>query len=51
MAVAAESSNSLRIKEYPFNEPVLNKIFYVDLFSRINYPLTEKYTVGKFIAN
>ena len=51
MAVAAESSNCLEIEQYPFNGPVLNKIFYVDLFSRINYPLTEKYTVGKFIAN
>ena len=51
MAVAAESSNSLEIEECPLNGPVLNKIFYVDLFSRINYPLTEKYTIGKFIAN
>ena len=39
MAVAAESSNSLEVEEYPFNEQVLNKIFYVDLFNCINYPL------------
>ena len=50
MAVAAESSNSLQIQECPFNGPELNKIFYVDLFSRINYPLTAKYAIGKLIA-
>ena len=42
MVVAAESSNSLEIEEWPFNGPVSNKIFYVDLFKRINYPLTEQ---------
>ena len=42
MAEAAESSNSLHIEEYDFNEPVLNKIFYVALFGCINYPLTAK---------
>ena len=42
MAVAAESSNSLEIEEWPFNGPVLKKIFYVDLFKRINYPFTEQ---------
>ena len=42
MAVAAESSNSLEIEECPFNEPVLNKMFYVDLVNRINYPLTAQ---------
>ena len=47
MAKAAESSNSLHIEKYPFNEPVLNKIFCMDLFSRINYPLTAKYATGK----
>ena len=37
MAVAAELSNDLHIEECPFNEPDLNKIFHVDLFSRINH--------------
>ena len=50
MAVAAEPSNSLQTEECPFNGPVLNKTFYVDLFSPINYPLTAKYAIGKLIA-
>ena len=50
MAVAAKSSNCFEIEQYPFNGPVLNKIFYVDLFSRMNYPLTAKYAIGKLIT-
>ena len=50
MAVAADSSNSLHIEECDFNEPVLNKIVYMNLFSCINYPLTAKYTTGELIA-
>ena len=54
MAVAAESSNSLEIEECPLNGPVLNKIFYVDLFNRINYPLTtqlESLLLNKLFTN
>ena len=47
MAVAADSSNSFHIEICCFNQPVLNKICYVDLFSCINRPLTVKYTTGK----
>ena len=50
MAVAAESSNSLHIEQCPFNKPVLNNIFDVDLFSFINYPLTANYAIGKLTA-
>ena len=50
MAVIAESSESLDLEECNFNEQVLNKVFYVDLFSCINYPLTAEYTIGKLIA-
>ena len=38
-------------EECHFNEPVLIKIFYVDLSSFINYPFTVKYfAAGKLIA-
>ena len=49
MTVAAKSSNSLQIHECPFNGPVLNKIFHVDLFSPINYSFTAKDAIGKLI--
>ena len=49
MTVAAESSNSLQIEECPFNGPVFNKIFHVDLFGPINYSLIAKYAIGKLI--
>ena len=54
MAVAAESSNSLEIAECPFNGAVFNKIFYVDLFNRINYPPTaqlESLLLNKLFSN
>ena len=50
MAVGAESSNSMQTDKCPSIGPVFNKIFYVDLFSRINYPLTAKYVIAKLIA-
>ena len=50
MAVGAESSNSLQTDKCPSIGPVFNKIFYVDLFSRINYPLTAKYVIAKLVA-
>ena len=50
MAVAAESSNSLQTDKCPSIGPVFNKIFYLNLFSRINYPLTAKYVIGKLAA-
>ena len=51
MAVAAESSNSLHIEQCPFNKPVLNNIFDVDLFSFINYPLTYRTRINNKIAD
>ena len=50
MAVAAESSHSLQIEECDLDEPVLNKISFVDLFRCMNYPLTVKYASGNHIA-
>ena len=50
MAVVAESSDSLQTDKCPSIGPVSNKIFCVDLFSRINYPLTAKYVIAKLVA-
>ena len=50
MAVAPESRNSLHIEECDFDEQVLNKISFMDLFSCMNYPLSAIYTIGKLVA-
>ena len=50
MAVVAKSSSSLHKEKWDFNKSVLNKILYLVVFSYIKFPLTAKYTSGKFIA-
>ena len=50
MTVATKSRRSLHIEKCDFNELILNKVFYLVLFSCINYRLTAKYTFGKLIA-
>ena len=50
MTLAAELSNSLNTEECDFFKVNLNKIFFLDSFSCINYHLTEKYTAGKLMA-
>ena len=51
MAVAAESSSSFHIGEWDFNEPVLNKIFYVDLFYCINILLLQNILAESLMLN
>ena len=50
MAVVAKSRSSLDIEKCDFNMLVLNKIFYLVVFSCINLPLNAKYTSEKLIA-
>ena len=47
MAVAAKLRSSLRKEKCDFNKLVLNKIFYLVVFSCINLPPTAKYTSEK----
>ena len=49
MAVAAKSKSSLHIEECDLKELVLDKIFYLVVFSCINCPLTPKYTSENLI--
>ena len=50
MAVDAKSRTSLHKVKCDFNELVLNKIFYLVVFTRINRPFTAKYTSEKLIT-
>ena len=50
MAAVAKSRNSLHKEKCDFNKLVLNKIFYLVVFSCINLPLTAKYTSEKPIV-
>ena len=50
MAAAAKPRISLHIEKCDSNTLVLNKIFYLVVFSCINLPFTEKYTSEKLIA-
>ena len=49
MAVAAKSRSFPKEKR-DFNKLVFNKIFYLVVFSCINYPINAKYTFEKLIA-
>ena len=50
MAGVAKSRSSLHIEKSDFDMVVLNKIFYLVIFSCINLPLTAKYTSEKLIS-
>ena len=50
MAVVTKSRSSLHAEKCEFNKLVLNKIFYLVVFSCINLPLTAKYIFEKLIA-
>ena len=50
MAVVAKSISILHKEKCDLNKLVLNKIFYLGIFSCRNLPLTAKYTSEKLIA-
>ena len=50
MTVVAKSVSILHKEKCDLNKLVLNKIFYLVVFSCINLPLTAKYTSVKLIA-
>ena len=45
-----KSSSSLHIEKCDFTYQILSKLFYLVLFSCMNYHLTAKYKAGKLVA-